>query len=156
MAENRFLILMHFIFETKGHEPTLALVDDASFDDMLRRAHVGLSAELLESGGDVDHRHVLAALPTSLAAAEYARRVKGALTRQLRAHADVDGGFAWAAGYRVYSVSSSRVDAVRVFVREQSRVHKRMSLREEVDELARRHASPEPAAHSAMPLPAAE
>lgn len=142
MDSNKHLILMHYVLQTKGRAPSLALVDDARFLTLVLEAHRPMGAELVTFGLNPDHCHLVTLMPTTVAPAEYVRRVKTALTRRLRAIDDVPDDFAWAPGYHAYSVSRSRLESVRGFVMLNGRVHERMSLREELAELERRHESP--------------
>ncbi len=45
--------------------------------------------------------------------------------------------FGWQQGYSVFSVSSSHLDKVKAYIRNQETHHKKMTYREEVDKFLR-------------------
>ncbi len=126
--------LLHCVFTTKaraalippGHHPALARYL-ATIARMER-------ATLLESGGIADHVHVLLYLPAHLSLGSLMSKLKAHSSRWMK---DVSPNFAWQEGYGAFSVSPSRVNAVRSYIRNQEQHHNGRAFDEEFADLLR-------------------
>jgi hypothetical protein len=73
---------------------------------------------------------------------EIVRLVKASTSRWLNDRSERAGRFAWQGGFGAFSVSLSRLPAVRDYVRSQEEHHHRKTFQEEFVEFFRRHEIP--------------
>ena len=118
--------LFHIIFSTKERRAIIKQPDKlwAYVAGIARN----LNCEALAVGGTENHLHALLRLPTNLAIAEVAQKVKANSSRWLKENGSWLG---WQQGYGVFSVSASNMDAVRRYIQNQEEHHKRYSFEEE-------------------------
>jgi len=131
MAHTYTNLLTHVIFSTKDREP---LIIPAVHDDLL--AYMGgilreLGGALRAANARPDHVHLLCSLPPTLATADALRVVKTNSSRWVHRSRD-DLGFDWQTGYGAFSVSHSLAPAVARYIRDQEKLHRRMTFQEEL------------------------
>lgn len=130
----------HIVFSTKHRVP---LITPEARDPLygliggIVRREGGV---LLAIGGMSDHVHLLAGWGTSLAMAKMLQLIKGSSSKWMNEHPGLSAsGFSWQAGYSAFSVSASKVPAVRAYILNQEAHHRKMSFREEITGLLNRH-----------------
>lgn len=130
----------HIVFSTKNRLP---MIEDSFRENLysymggVLRANGGT---LLVAGGMPDHVHLLAVWGTSISVAKMLQLIKGGSSKWLSDRGI--RGFGWQAGYGAFSVSASRLAAVRAYILNQEEHHRRWSFQEEFLELLRRHGVP--------------
>lgn len=87
-------------------------------------------------GGTGDHVHLLYLLPAKMALSHSVMLLKANSSRWMKG---VCPEFAWQDGFGAFSVSSSNLEPVRQYIRNQKRHHERRSFEDEFRELLRRH-----------------
>jgi putative transposase len=130
----------HLVFSTKNRIP---LITDTSRDALyaymggILRGNGGV---LLAAGGIPDHVHLLAGWGTTLSVAKMLQLIKGNSSKWMNERPDAPiGGFAWQPGYGAFTVSASKIQNVREYILNQEEHHRKMTFREELMELLRRH-----------------
>src|SRR5437867_1877961 len=78
----------------------------------------------LEIGGTADHIHILGHLGRSITIADYIEEIKTTSSKWAKSAFGVPE-FYWQGGYAIFSVSSSRVDAVQRYIQRQEAHHKK-------------------------------
>lgn len=86
-----------------------------------------------------DHVHLLVKLKADLAVAEAVRLVKSNSSGWVNENQKIRGRFEWQTGYFAVSVSESRVDEVRRYIRVQKKHHARISFQDELVRLLKKH-----------------
>ena len=122
-------ILLHIIFSTQGRRP---VIKPEFSNDLF--AYLGgivreIDATALIINGTADHVHMLLRIRPAQSAAEIVRVVKANSSKWV--HAKWSSDFAWQTGYGVFSVSESNVTAVKKYIAEQEKHHKKHSFQEE-------------------------
>jgi len=132
MADTFTNLLYHLVFSTKDRRPLIT-------DDIRERLYEymggiirGEGGCLLEVGGVQDHAHILARFKSDVAVAEMVKRIKAKSSKWLNELPGRPGRFQWQSGYGAFSVSESRVPAVRGYIQRQPEHHARVSLRDEL------------------------
>jgi putative transposase len=92
---------------------------------------------LLVAGGMPDHIHLLVGLSPARAVSEVLQHLKGSSSRWVNERFKTL--FAWQTGYGAFSVSASKVQAVRNYILRQEEHHRRFSFQEELKELVLKH-----------------
>jgi putative transposase len=87
-------------------------------------------------GGTVNHVHILFHLSPKLALAKAVQLLKGNSSKWI---GEQGIEFAWQEGYGAFSVSSSNVDQVAGYIRNQEAHHRKFSFEEEFRALLKKH-----------------
>lgn len=129
----------HVVFGTKHRVPSIPV----DLQDELYAYFGGLLAEqggiLLAAGGMPDHVHLLIGLRDTHSVAEVMQRLKASSSRWMKDRSERNGYFSWQAGYGAFSVSKSKVPAVRAYLARQEAHHRKLTFGEELEELLRKH-----------------
>ena len=131
-------LLFHIVYATKYRKPLIK----ANWQDDLYAYIGGIIRDekgiLLTAGGMSDHIHLLAKLPPTIAISNMLRLIKTNSSKWANEREDVHH-FEWQEGYAAFSVSESRVDPVRDYLRHQVEHHRTRPFREEYLALLRKH-----------------
>ncbi|MBN1867155.1 IS200/IS605 family transposase [Candidatus Sumerlaeota bacterium] len=138
MGSTYFALYYHIVFGTKRQEPTI----DIEWRDRLH-AYLGGLVRTIDGvacavGGVADHVHILASLrPT-----HQVSKVLWDIKRRSSAWVHDEIGFKpfeWQDGYGAFTVSVSRVGAVKGYIAKQEEHHRKQSFRDEFIEFLRKH-----------------
>lgn len=121
--------MVHLIFSTKERKPLITPEIRLDLFAYLGGIIREMRGTALIINGTADHVHMLVRIRPMQSAAEMARVVKTNSSRWL--HAKRGAKFAWQAGYGVFSVSESNVDAITKYIATQEEHHKKRSFQEE-------------------------
>jgi REP-associated tyrosine transposase len=93
----------------------------------------------LAIGGSSDHIHMLVSLPPSMNVADVVRVVKSNSSKWIHENFSGMKKFSWQAGYGVFSVSHSNIEAVKRYVENQEDHHRKMLFQEEWEAILAKH-----------------
>ena len=85
-------------------------------------------------GGIASHIHLLITVPKTISLSEYISKLKSNSSRWLKTVDTRYRAFSWQDGYGAFSVSASKIEAVRGYIANQAEHHRRKSYEEEVNE----------------------
>jgi putative transposase len=142
MASTFSNLLYHLVFATKNRQP---LIQEGLRDDLygymggILRAQGGV---LLEIGGMPDHVHLLVKLRTDVAVSAVVQKVKAKSSTRTNERGISPQRFEWQEGYGIFSVSESLANRVRRYIRGQEEHHARVSFRDELIALLKKHRIP--------------
>jgi len=145
MPQSLSRVLIHLVFSTKNRVRALGYPEvraelDAFIVGLLRH----LKCPSLNTRSVVDHVHMLYLQNRTTATADVVATVKRETSRWLKKQKPEIRDpflvkFAWQSGYGAFSVSESKVEAVRSYIEKQEEHHKRVSFQEEYREFLKRH-----------------
>jgi putative transposase len=122
-------VLIHLVFSTKNRQN---LVTDNALRDRLWNYIAGIGKNhhiaVLAAGGTANHAHVLIVLPSDVSVAKAVQVLKANSSRWLSEHGI---SFAWQEGYGAFSVSPSRVVAVKKYIEQQLAHHTKRTYEDE-------------------------
>lgn len=98
-----------------------------------------LRCTLLAVNGTADHVHLLVRYRADLAHSTMLQQIKGRSSKWVNETFRHIGHFGWQEGYGGFTVSASRVPAVKDYVAKQKEHHRQRDFRTEFLELLRRH-----------------
>jgi REP element-mobilizing transposase RayT len=128
MANTYVANFVHLIFSTKNRRETIP----PELQEQLWAYMVGIGNNLkiksLAVGGTTNHVHLLLGLPPTVTVAEAVQKLKANSSRWLGEH---EIAFQWQEGYGAFSVSSSLLDTVQKYIRNQAEHHHKRSFEEE-------------------------
>ncbi len=140
MPQSLSAVYLHLVFSTKDRQPFLA--------DVGLRAEVhayphGTSRQLdcpaLIIGGVEDHVHLLARQSRTLSQSDWVKELKRVSSIWIKERELALADFAWQAGYGVFSVSTSNLEAVEHYIATQEEHHKKVTFQDEFRAFLRRH-----------------
>jgi len=139
MANTFTNLLYHIVFSTKHRKP---LIDESLRNELypyiggIIRGERGI---LLEIGGIADHIHIVAKLKADSSVADIVRLVKANSSKWSNQRLKRKSTFGWQTGYAAFTVSESQLAAVRSYVRNQERHHRKLTFQQEYVALLRKH-----------------
>ena len=137
MARTSTKLIYHIVFSTKERVPLITAEIRDRLYPYLGGVIRGEKGSLMEIGGITDHVHILARFGAAVAVSEMIKRIKGNSSHWLSQELGV--WFAWQTGYGAFTVSESQVAAVRKYIQRQEEHHKRVSFKDELISLLRKH-----------------
>ena len=137
MARTYTKLIYHIVFSTKERIPLIVPEIRDRLYEYLGGVIRGEKGSLMEIGGMPDHVHILARFGAAIAVSEMLKRIKGSSSHWLSQ--ETGTWFVWQSGYGAFSVSESQVAAVRKYIQQQEEHHKRISFKDELISLLRKH-----------------
>jgi REP element-mobilizing transposase RayT len=138
MGQSLSQLYVHLVFSTKHREPWLdTKVQDRLFP-YLAAALNRQDCPAIKVGGHVDHVHLLFHLHRTKAASDVVGSIKGESSKWMKREVPTSTGFAWQAGFGLFSVSASQVGDVSDYIGRQSEHHRKMTFQDEYRALLRR------------------
>ncbi len=139
MAGTYTNLLYHLVFSTKERLPLIGRELQPDLYAYLGGIVRGEGGILLDIGGMSDHVHLLTKLKPVHSVSEILRQIKANSSRWVNEEKLKMRKFAWQDGYAAFSVSESRVDAVRRYIQQQEQHHRGQSYQDEFRALLERH-----------------
>lgn len=139
MATTFANLLYHIVFSTKNRIPSIRTEIREPLYEYMGGIIRGEGGTLLEIGGMPDHVHLLAKLKADIAVSMMLQKIKGSSSKWLNSRSDLPERFEWQSGYGIFSVSASAVERMRSYIRSQEEHHRRVSFKDELISLLRRH-----------------
>lgn len=139
MAGTYTNLLFHLVFSTKERLPLITESVEGELHGYIGGIIRGEGGVLLEIGGVPDHVHLLARFKADASVSMMIRKIKAPSSKWMNERPDARERFEWQGGYGAFSVSESRVPAVRRYLRRQKEHHKQTSFREELISLFKAH-----------------
>ena len=127
----------HLIFSTKERRPWITPDRRSDLHAYLGGTVRGLDGVAESVGGVADHVHLLLSLKTTHTIADFVRDLKRSSSRWV--HEQHQQQFAWQEGYSVFSVSKSQEPAVKKYIADQAKHHKKEDFKSELRRLLRAH-----------------
>ncbi len=129
----------HLVFATKLRHPYITAELQSDLYPFLGGAIRNHGGSALAINGMPEHVHILARLRAQPSVAEIMKSIKGSSSNWINDTRRADEHFGWQEGYGAFTVSASEVDRVRRYIENQQAHHQRMTLREEMIGLLRKH-----------------
>ena len=130
---------VHFIWSTLERRPWIS----SEIEEELYRSIGGIfrnkNGALIEAGGDRDHTHLYASLPSTISLAEIVNAVKSNSSGWIHERFPEMRYFAWQKGYGAFSVSQSMERELIQYLRNQKTHHRKLSFKEEFVSFLERH-----------------
>ena len=131
--------IVHCVFSTKDRAPLIPEDRQQKIWAYLCGILKNIQVPLLAVGGVSNHVHLLMALPPTHNLAKVICDLKANSSRWLN---ESGMRFAWQEGYGAFSVSPSRIDAVKRYIRNQGKHHQKRNFQEEFVALLNRSGIP--------------
>jgi REP element-mobilizing transposase RayT len=139
MASTLTNLLCHIVFSTKNREPNIPPSLQSELDRYIGGIIQNQGCQPLQIGGMPDHRHIVLAIRPDLSVSEVVRTIKSNSSKWINEQHETQGSFTWQAGFGAFSISSSQMDVVREYVRNQETHHRKMSFQQEYLAFLKKH-----------------
>ena len=134
MPQSFSCIWIHLIFSTKERYPFLSTPDlRREMHDYLQGACRKMGCPPRIANGTADHVHVLCQLSRTISVADLLKGFKESSSKWVKSKGDgMLRKFQWQVGYGAFSVSPSRLAAVKHYIANQEEHHRTMTFKEEL------------------------
>ena len=132
MAQSLAQIFVHIIFSTKGRYPFLTPEVRPELHAYTATVLKTAESPAVIINSAADHVHILCALSKNSSAADLVQEVKTSTSKWIKTKGRDLQKFQWQAGYGIFSVSPSQVAAVRRYIEDQEKHHRRMTFEDEL------------------------
>ena len=139
MPQSLARVLVHIIFSTKNRAPLVRPEIEKELFAYQAAIFRECRSPALIIGGTEDHLHVLCNLSRTIALCDLLEEVKKRSSKWIKTKGQEYVGFAWQAGYGVFSVGESGVAATKSYIAAQKVHHRRIGFQEEYREILRRY-----------------
>ena len=131
MSQSLSKLYVHLVFSTRGREPSLTDILRGGVHEHLATIFRGLGSFALEINSEPDHIHILFVLPRTMSLSEVVQKVKSRSSFLIKRLDESISDFAWQGGYGGFSVSASRIEGVRRYIRNQRAHHRTHTWKDE-------------------------
>jgi len=132
-------LIYHIVYSTKYRRTTISAEWQSDLYAYIGGVLLNREGIPLEIGGTADHIHILTKLSPKYAIMDVLRDVKADSSKWINERQTSKQRFEWQAGYGAFSVSSSQVDKVQSYIRNQEEHHRKQSFKEEFLTILRKH-----------------
>lgn len=120
------------MFSTKHRAPFISADLEEELHKYVSGIVRGLDGSCLEVNGMPDHLHLLATLPPKISLSDALRSIKAGSSKWIHDTKPAHQMFAWQDGYAAFTVSTSQVDPVQRYIRNQKQHHQRRDYKSEL------------------------
>jgi len=139
MSQSLAKLITHLTFSTKLRKQLITPEVRTELRAYLRGILENLESPSIEINCVADHVHVLFCLSRKRSLAEVVEQLKKGSSKWIKTKAPALANFYWQAGYGAFSVSQSNVPAVRKYIVNQEKHHRKMTFQEEFRALLTKH-----------------
>jgi len=137
MAQTLVSIYLHIIFSTKLRQKLIPVELEGELYKYIGGICRNLDCALLEGNGMDDHSHCLVSMTKNASVMHLQQELKKSSSKWMNRKTKFK--FGWQGGYGALSVSPSKLQRVRQYIRNQKSHHSNMSFEQEYEEILRKH-----------------
>lgn len=138
MGQSLSQMYIHLTFGTKNRYPFIKPEWESKLHAYIAGIMKNYDCPVLEMNSVTDHIHILFRLSKNYPISKVIENVKKDSSKWIKANT-VHNKFAWQVGYGAFSISSSKLDAVQSYFRNQKEHHKRVSFEEEIEDFFKKY-----------------
>jgi len=116
-------LFYHLVWSTKGRQPFLTPAVEKEVYGHLTGKAVGLGAVVYTIGGTVDHVHLVAAIPPTIAVSKFVGQIKGVASTRMNKSGISEVRFGWQDAYGAFSFDAKRLPNYIAYVERQKEHH---------------------------------
>ena len=127
-------IWLHLIWTPKNREHIFTKEMGKIIYQLLLDKSKEINVQIENLNIQPDHIHTLIDLPTDICLSDYMQKIKGASSRYINKNGIFRTHFSWQRGYGGYSVSSSQLEIVKNYIKNQTEHHRKITFEEEYNQ----------------------
>lgn len=139
MGQSLSQLYIHLTFETQDRFPFIKPTWKEDLHGYIQGILKNLESPAITINSVEDHIHILFRLSKNYALAKVVEEVKKESSKWAKTIEVVSNKFSWQTGYGAFSVSSSKVEAVKNYILNQVEHHKKTSYKEEVEKFLKEY-----------------
>lgn len=139
MPQSIAQIYIHLIFGTKDGYPFLNKNIRKRLNPYMAAIMNAYEAPALEVNSVSDHAHILFRMSKKYLLTKVIEEVKKQSSKWLKEPEQGLRKFQWQNGYAAFSVSSSKLDVVRNYIKTQEKHHHNMTFKEEIEQFMKHY-----------------
>ena len=116
-------LFYHLVWSTKDRQPLLTAAVEKEVYGHLTGKAVGLGAVVYTIGGTVDHVHLVAAIPPTIAVSKFVGQIKGVASTRFNKSGISQVRFGWQDAYGAFSFDAKRLPNYIAYVERQKEHH---------------------------------
>ena len=136
MSQSLAQMWIHIIFSTKNRYPFLIQPDlQLRVHNYINAICHKLQCNSIIVGGIADHVHILTHLHKNISLSQLVEKIKKSSSKWIKTIDTSDcilNKFYWQRGYAAFSVSQSKLEAVRLYIENQQKHHQKQSFQDEL------------------------
>ena len=139
MSQSLASILVHLVFSTKNRTQMIKpeiLKDLHAYIVGIAQSH---ESTVYEIGGVEDHVHLLISLPRTVTLSKLVEEIKKSSSKWVKTKGVLYQEFAWQRGYGAFSIGQSSTLALKNYIQNQEKHHKKISFQDEFRSLLRKY-----------------
>jgi len=129
MPQSLSKVYLHCVFSTKRGELFISDSIQKDLHSYVIGTLSNIGSYVYEIYANPDHIHILCTLPRTVTIADLISKIKTSSSKWVKKRGITN--FSWQNGYGTFSVSSSKVGAVKNYIINQKEHHKKASFKEE-------------------------
>lgn len=139
MGQSLSQLYVHLIFGTKVRHPYIKQELENHLHAYISGTLKNLQSHAIIINSVPDHIHILFRLSKNYSLAKVVEEVKKESSKWAKKQEHGHPDFTWQTGYAAFSVSSSKLEAVKRYIINQKEHHKKITFKEEVEEFIRKY-----------------
>lgn len=139
MAGTYTKLYYHIVFSIKNRQRFITESIEGELHKYISGIIRGIEGSCIEINGTDDHIHILTILPPKIAISDALRTIKANSSKWLHETYPALAKFAWQDGYSAFSVSTSQVEPIRQYIRDQKNHHRETDFKVELLALLHKH-----------------
>jgi len=116
-------LFYHLVWSTKDRQPFLTPAVEKEVYGYLTGKAVGLEAVVYIVGGTVDHVHMVASIPPTIAVSKFVGQIKGVASTRMNKSGISQVRFGWQDAYGAFSFDAKRLPNYIAYVERQKEHH---------------------------------
>ncbi|MEZ6139574.1 MAG: IS200/IS605 family transposase [Zavarzinella sp.] len=132
MPQSLASIYLHAIFSTKNRQPIISIDWQEELFNVLSSISKKIDCPCNIVNGVSDHVHMLFQLNRTITVSAALNKIKSTSSAWVNDQIKPSSTFHWQAGYAVFSVSQSNVNAVARYIMNQAQHHQKVSFQDEL------------------------
>ncbi len=133
MAHSKVKILVHGILGVKNRENLINPKIENEIYMLIREELIKLGCYVEGINGTKNHVHILFQLSPQKTVSDIFKQIKGYVSHQINLNNLTNNKFSWQVGYGAFSVSQSKINEIKNYIKNQKEHHKKMTFKEEYD-----------------------
>jgi len=129
-------LLFHIVFATKGRFPFIVKEHRERLYEYIGGTVRALGGICIEIGGVADHIHMIVRLKPNQDISDLLQKLKPGVTKWARQK--IHPKFEWQDGYGAFTIGESQLSAVRRYIQDQEKHHRKTPFDEEFKEMLNR------------------
>lgn len=133
MGQSLSQIYVHLTFGVKGRLPLISKKHSTDLHKYIHGILRNLESPALIINSVPDHIHILFRLSKNHALVNIVQEIKKASSKWMKTDGSKNQSFTWQIGYGAFSVSSSKVEVIRRYIKNQKKHHQKMTYKQELE-----------------------